>query len=150
MLLSTLGGSAEDRELDDEIDLQLIANAAAVYTGSGDEGGEDEVIDNLDISENELEDALLRVRAELRAPAVTRSRTALPARDQLHPTAASKDPELLGKLERRLRRERRALRAALATGSVSAALSAAGAASDIVDAIGGVAMSAALGGTKQR
>ena len=49
MLQDALGGSAEDRELDDEIDLQLSANAAAVYTGSGDEGGEDEVIDNLNV-----------------------------------------------------------------------------------------------------
>jgi hypothetical protein len=49
MLQNALGGSAKDRELDDEIDLQLSANAAAVYTGSGDEGGEDEVIDNLNV-----------------------------------------------------------------------------------------------------
>jgi hypothetical protein len=66
MLQSTLGGSAEERELDDEIDLRLIANASAVYTVSGDEAGEDEVIDNLDVSESEIENTLLRIRAELR------------------------------------------------------------------------------------
>jgi hypothetical protein len=144
------GQSAEDRELDDVIDEQLTANAWARYTGSGDEGGDDEVIDNLDISEGELGEALLRIRTELRAPAVSGSRTALPARGQLQPTAASRDPQMLGRLERRLRRERRVLRNALATGSVSAALTATGNASDIEDAIGGIAMSAAFGGTLPR
>jgi hypothetical protein len=146
----TPGRSAEDRELDDVIDEQLTTNAWEKYTGSGDEGGDDEVIDNLGISDGELGDALLHIRTELRAPAVARSRAALPTRDQLQPTAARRDPQMLGRLERRLRRERRALHNALATGSVSAALTATGNASDIEDAIGGIAMSAAFGGTVPR
>ena len=66
----TPGQSAEDRKLDDVIDEQLTANAWERYTGSGDEGEDDEVIDNLDISDGELGDALLRIRTELHAPAV--------------------------------------------------------------------------------
>jgi hypothetical protein len=45
-----------------------------IYTGSGDEGREDEVIDNLDISDNELEDALLAPRPR---------GAARPSRDQI-------------------------------------------------------------------
>ena len=57
---------------------------------------------------------------------------------------------MLGRLERRLRRERRSLHNALTTGSVSAALTATGNVSDIEDAIGGIAMPAAFGGTVPR
>jgi hypothetical protein len=58
-----------------EVDLQLIAYAAAKYTGADDEAKEDGTIDNPDISEGELEVALLRIHSALRAPAVTRART---------------------------------------------------------------------------
>ena len=150
MLQGVFGGSAQERGVDDEIDLRLIAIASAGYTGSGDEAEEDETIDNLDVSEDELEDTLLRIRTEMRAPAMTRSRAALPARGQRQPAGASEDQQMLDRLQRRLRSERRALRAARATGSVPAALDAVCAASDTARAIGGVAASAALGGAGPR
>jgi len=65
MLQGVFGGSAQERGVDDEIDLRLIAIASAGYTGSGDEAEEDETIDNLDVSEGELEDTLLRIRTEM-------------------------------------------------------------------------------------
>jgi hypothetical protein len=56
--------------------------AAAKYTGADDEAEEDGTINNPNISEGELEVALLRIHSALRAPAVTRSRTASLAREQ--------------------------------------------------------------------
>ena len=77
------GEDAQGRAISDEIDLQLmIAYAAAKYTGADDEAEEDGTIDNPNISEGELEVALLRIHSALHAPAVTRSRTASLAREQ--------------------------------------------------------------------
>jgi hypothetical protein len=130
------GRSTEDRELDDIIDEQLTANAWERYTGSEDGGGGGEVIEDFGVSDDELADTVLRIRDALRVPAVAGSHAAPPTR--LQPTAASRDPQMLGRLERRLRRERRALQSALAIGSVSDVLAATGNVSDVMDAIGGI------------
>jgi hypothetical protein len=96
MLQNMFGGNAREREIEDEIDLQLIASAAAKYTGSGDEAEGDKTIDNPNISEGELEVALLRIRSELRAPAVTRSRTASLAREQREHERATDTADVTG------------------------------------------------------
>jgi hypothetical protein len=108
----------------DEIDLQLITYAAARHTGADHEEEED-TIDNPDISEGELEVDLLRIRSALRAPAVTRSRTASLAHEQRERERAT-DPQGCAD---RLFEEQMA---------------------DATDVTGGVAASATLGGSRSR